>query len=84
MNNPCLFESLNTRTEQNSNVWVLLWFLKSRYGEKAKLCYMETDSFVVLVKTDDIYKNKVEDAGTKFYTSSYELNRPLHKLKIKR
>ena len=45
---------------------------------------METDSFVVLVKTDDIYKNKVEDAGTKFYTSSYELNRPLHKLKIKR
>ena len=84
MNKPCLFESLNTRTEQNSNVWVLLWFLKSKYGKNVKLCFMETESFIVHVKTDDIYKNKVEDVETKFYTWSYELNKPLHHLKIKK
>ena len=45
---------------------------------------METDTFIVHVKTDGIYKNKVVDVGTEFYTISYELNRPLHKLKIKK
>ena len=35
---------------------------------------METDSFIVHVKTDDIYKNKVVDVGTKFYTISYNLS----------
>ena len=32
------------------------WFdyVKSKYGENAKLCYMDTDSFIIHVKTDDI------------------------------
>ena len=29
-------------------------YVKSKYGENAKLCYMDTDSFTVHVKTDDI------------------------------
>ena len=29
-------------------------YVKPKYGEKAKLCYMDTDSFIVHVKTDDI------------------------------
>ena len=29
--------------------------------KKAKLCYMDTDSFIVYVKTDDIYKDIRED-----------------------
>ena len=32
------------------------WYLKPEYGEKAKFCYMDTDSFIVYIKTDDIYK----------------------------
>ena len=32
-------------------------YVKPKYDEKAKLCYMDTDSFIVHVKTDDIYKD---------------------------
>ena len=31
-------------------------YLKPKYGENIKLCYMDTDSFIVHVKTDDIYQ----------------------------
>ena len=31
-------------------------YIKSKYGEKIKLCYMDTDSSIVYIKTDDIYK----------------------------
>ena len=32
------------------------WFdyVKLKYGEKAKLCYMDTDSFIAYIKTDEI------------------------------
>ena len=33
-------------------------YVKSKYGEKAKLCYMDTHSFIVYIKkTNDIYKD---------------------------
>ena len=38
---------------------------------------MDTDSFIVYIKIDDIYKNIAEDVDT----SNYELNRPLPKTK---
>ena len=34
---------------------------------------MVTDSFIVYLKTDDIYKDIAEDVKTKFDTSNYEL-----------
>ena len=40
---------------------------------------MDTDSFVVHVKTDDIYKDIAEDVETRFDTSNLELDRPLLK-----
>ena len=46
--------------------------IKPKYGEKAKLCYMDTD-----VK-GDIYKDIAENVGTRIHTSTYELDRPLH------
>ena len=52
-----------------------------KYGEKVKLCYMDTDSFIVYIKTDDICKNFTEDDETRFDTSNYELDRPLSKVK---
>ena len=63
-----------------------LWYdyVKPKYGEKAKLCYMDTDSFIVYIKTDDIYKNITEDVETRFDTSDYELDRPLPKGKNKK
>ena len=58
-----------------------LWYdyVKPKYGEKTKLCYMDAYSFIVYIKTDDIYKDIGEDVETRFDTSNYELYRPLPK-----
>ena len=45
---------------------------------------MDTDSFIVYIKTDDVYKDIVEDVETRFNTSNYELERPLPKGRIKK
>ena len=54
-------------------------YVKPKYSEKAKLCYMDTDSLIVYIKTDDIYKYIAEDIETRFDTSNYELDRLLPK-----
>ena len=41
----------------------------------------DTDSFIVHVKVDDIYKDIAEDVETRSDHSNYELNRPLLKRK---
>ena len=38
---------------------------------------METDTFAVYMKIDDIYKDFAEDVATKFDISNQELDRPL-------
>ena len=38
---------------------------------------MDTDSFVVNIKTENIYVDIAKDIATRFYTSNYELKRPL-------
>ena len=48
-------------------------YVKLKYGEEAKWCYMNTDSFIVLIKTDDIYKDITKNFETRFDTSNYEL-----------
>ena len=63
-------------------------YVKPEYGKKAKLCYMDTDSFIVYIKRDNICKDIKEDVETRFDTSNYELEcnsieRPLSKEKIK-
>ena len=45
---------------------------------------MDTDSFIVYLKTDDIYKDIAEDVETRFDTSNYELDRLLPKGKNKK
>ena len=32
-------------------------YVKPKYGEKSKLFYLYTDSFIVYIKTDDTYKD---------------------------
>ena len=32
-------------------------YIKPKYQERAKLCYMDTDSFVIYIKTEDFFKN---------------------------
>ena len=43
-------------------------YVKPKYGENVKLCYIDTGSFIVHVKTDDIYKDIAEDVETRFDT----------------
>ena len=40
---------------------------------------MDTASFIVHVKTDDIYKDIAEDVEPRFGTSNFELDRPFLK-----
>ena len=54
-------------------------YVKPKYGKKAKLCYMDTDGFMLHIKTDDIYKAIGENVETRFDTSNYELQRRLPK-----
>ena len=32
-------------------------YIKPKYGDKARLCYMDTDSFIMHIKTKDFYKD---------------------------
>ena len=52
-------------------------YLKPKYSEEVKLCYMDTDIFIAHIKTDDIYKDIAEDVESRFNTSSYEVERLL-------
>ena len=52
-------------------------YVEPKYVENAKPCYMDSDSFTVHVKTDDIYKDKAEDVETRFNTWNIEIDRPL-------
>ena len=45
-------------------------------------CYMDTDSFIVHIKTDDIYKD-IADVETRFDSSNFEIYTPLPKGKKK-
>ena len=45
---------------------------------------MDTDSFIVYIRTDNIYKDVAEDVEVKLDTSNYELDRPLPKRKHKK
>ena len=58
-------------------------YVKLKYREKAKKNYMDTGSFIVYIKTGDIYKEIADDVETRFDTSSYELESPLLKWKNK-
>ena len=52
-------------------------YMKPKYNDKVKLCYMDTDSFIMNIKTNDFYKDISNDLENRFDTSNYEVNRPL-------
>ena len=59
------------------------WYehIKIRYGENEKLCYIDTDRFIVKCKKkDNIYK----DVETRFDASNFEIDGPLPKAKNKK
>ena len=52
-------------------------YMKPKYGNDVKICYMDTDSFIMRIKTNDFYKDIANDVEKRFDTSNYEVIRPL-------
>ena len=52
-------------------------YMKPKYNNDVKLCYMGMDSFIMNIKTNDFYKDIANDVENRFDTSNYEVNRPL-------
>ena len=52
-------------------------YMKPKYCNDVKLCYMDTDSFVMNIKTEDFYKDIANDFEKRFDMSNYEVDRPL-------
>ena len=47
-------------------------YIKPKYKEKAKLCYMDTDSFVIHIFTEDFFEDINNDVERWFDTSNYD------------
>ena len=52
-------------------------YMKTKYNDNVKLCYMDTVSFIMNIKTNDFYEDIANDVENRFDTSNYEVNRPL-------
>ena len=52
-------------------------YMKPKYDNNVKLCYMDTDSFIMNIKKNDFYKDIANDVENRFDTSNYEANVPL-------
>ena len=50
--------------------------MKPKNGNDVKLCYMDTDSFIMNIKTEDFYKDIANDVEKRLDTSNYEVNKP--------
>ena len=55
------------------------WYdnMKRKYDNDVKLCYMDTDSFIMNIKTNDFYEGIANDVENRRDTSNYKVNRPL-------
>ena len=51
-------------------------YMKPKYANNVKLCYIDTDSFIINIKTNED-EDIASDVENRFDTSNYEVNRPL-------
>ena len=69
-----------TKVKMNKPVYLgLFWYdyIKAKCQDNVKLCYMDTVSFIINIKTEDFYEDIADDVEKRFGTSNYEVNRPL-------
>ena len=52
-------------------------YMKPKHNNNVKLCYMDTDCLIMVIKTNDFYKDIANDVENRFDTSNYEVSRPL-------
>ena len=95
-NRLCLLESKPIKTTFNKPIYMgaailetnklhmyEFWYdhLKQKYGNKIQLIYTDTDSFILEVETDDIYKDMLEDSHL-YDFSDYQKDHPNYNLSI--
>ena len=51
--------------------------MKPKYKDRIRLCYMDTGSFIMHIKTEDYYKDISDDVERMYDTSNYTVERPL-------
>ena len=51
-------------------------YIKPKYQNNARLCYIDTDSFIIYAKTEGFYQDISNDVEKRFVTSSYGVKRP--------
>ena len=58
----------------SKNLMYEFWYeyLKPMYQNNIKLCYMDTDSFIIHIQTDDFLKDISKDVDKWFDTSRYD------------
>ena len=54
-------------------------YIKPKYQNKSKICYIDTDSFIIHNRTEDFYQNIADDVEKWYDTSNYEVDTPLPK-----
>ena len=47
-------------------------YINSKYGDKAKLCYTDTDSFIIHVITEDVFEDIANNVEKWFNASNYD------------
>ena len=52
-------------------------YMKPKYNDSVKLCYMDADSFIMNIKIEDFYNDIANDVEKRFDTSNYQCDRPL-------
>ena len=77
MNKPIYLES--SILDISKIIMYEFWYgyVKIKYEDKARLCYTDTDRFVVNIKTKGFYKDISQDVNKRFDTSNYTFDRPL-------
>ena len=59
-------------------------YIKPKHQQNSKLSYINTDRFIIHIKTVDVYEDISNDVGKRFDTSNYEVHRPLPTGKTKK
>ena len=87
-----IIETKKTKIKMNKSIYLGLsileisnilmyefWYdyMTPKYANNVKLCYTDTDSFIINIKTNDFYEDIASDVKNRFDTSNYEVNRPL-------
>ena len=62
------------------------WYdnIEPKYQYNEKPCYMDTNSLIIHIKTEDVYGDIADNVEKRFDTLNYEVNRPLFTVKIKK